>query len=412
LTRVPQRLVTTECNDDYRQSHGFAGRRREWHLSGAAQVILIIAAFVSMIDRSVMPPLIPVIADDLSTDLEAIGVSLTVYAVSYAAFQLFWSTLAARLGRVRVLVVSTALGGVANLATAFTYDALTYSIARGVSGAMFAATITTVLIYYGDTLTITRRAVANANLAAAISTGLAIGTVGAGAIAQWFGWRWVYVVIAVFSFALIAVLPRLSDAAGDTRERLMPSLRRLAANRWAVGILAFTLVEGALLVGVFNYLAVALQATGATVLVAGAATSAFGAAVVIISQLMKLILGQWPAWVLMLVSGIAIVCAYVAVGLTTSLGTVLAAAILLGLAWAAGHTTMQTWMTDAATDSRAIGMSFFSIALFVGASIGAAVGNFAAGAQRFDVLFAVTTVVAIVYAAATSIARARYVVRE
>jgi predicted MFS family arabinose efflux permease len=375
-------------------------------------VILLLAAFVSMIDRSVMPPLLPVIADDLGADIEAIGHSLTVYAVAYAAFQLFWSTLAARYGKVRILVVSTTLGGLANLVTAFTYDALAYSVARGVAGAMFSATITTVLIYYGDTLALKQRAMANANLAAAISVGLATGTVGAGAIAQWFGWRWVYVAIAVFSFALIAALPRLSDAAGGSRERLLPSLRRLAANRWAVSILVFTIVEGVLLIGVFNYLAVALQATGATVLVAGVATAMFGAAVVAISQLMRLILGRWPAWVLMLIAGVAIVGAYIAVAMTISLGTVLAAALLLGLAWAAGHTTMQTWMTDAAADSRAIGMSFFSIALFVGASIGAAVGNVAAGAHRFEVLFAVTTVVAIAYAVVTTVARARYVVRE
>lgn len=375
-------------------------------------MILIIAAFVSMIDRSVMPPLVPVIADDLGADLEAIGLSLTVYAVAYAAFQLFWSTLAARYGKVRILVISTALGGSANLATAFVHDALSYSIARAVAGAMFSATITTVLIYYGDTLAMKQRAMANANLAAAISVGLATGTVGAGAIAQWFGWRWVYVAIAVFSFALVAALPRLADTAGGTRERLLPSLRRLAANRWAVTILVFTVIEGVLLIGVFNYLAVALQATGATVLVAGVATAMFGAAVVVISQLMRLILGRWPAWVLMLVAGVAIVGAYIAVAVTISLATVLAAALLLGLAWAAGHTTMQTWMTDAAADSRAIGMSFFSIALFVGASIGAAVGNVAAGAHRFEVLFAVITGVAIAYAVITTVARARYVVRE
>lgn len=375
-------------------------------------MILILAAFVSMIDRSVMPPLVPVIADDLGADLEAIGHSLTVYAVAYAAFQLFWSTLAARYGKVRILVVSTALGGSANLATAFVHDALAYSVARGVAGAMFSATITTVLIYYGDTLAMKQRAMANANLAAAISVGLATGTVGAGAIAQWLGWRWVYVAIAAFSFALVAALPRLADATGGTREPLLPSLRRLAANRWAVSILVFTIVEGVLLIGVFNYLAVALQATGATVLVAGVATAMFGAAVVVISQLMRLILGHWPAWVLMLVAGVAIVGAYIAVAVDISLGTVLAAALLLGLAWASGHTTMQTWMTDAAADSRAIGMSFFSIALFVGASMGAAVGNVAAGAHRFEVLFAVTTVVAIAYAVVTTVARARYVVRE
>lgn len=375
-------------------------------------MILIIAAFVSMIDRSVMPTLVPVIADDLGASIDAIGHSLTVYAVSYAAFQLFWSTLAGRFGRVRVLVVSTALGGLANLATALSTDALTYSITRGVAGAAFSATITTVLIYYGDTLAIKQRAVATANLAAAISLGLAAGTVGAGAIAQWFGWRWVYAVVAGFCVVLTVLLPRLKESSNGVTERLVPSIRRLSRNRWAVTILVFTVIEGVLLIGIFNYLAVALQERGESVLVAGLATAAFGAAVVIASQLMKLILGRWPSWVLMLLAGVSIVGAYAAVAIEVSLTGVLTAAILLGLAWALGHTTMQTWMTDAVADSRAIGMSFFSIALFVGASIGAAVGNLAAGGHRFELLFTATTVLAVGYGIATTVGRAKYVERE
>ncbi|MGK2870226.1 MAG: MFS transporter [Mycobacterium sp.] len=375
-------------------------------------MILIIGAFVSLIDRSVMPPLIPVIAADFGTSIEAIGHSLTVYAVVYAAFQLIWSTLAARYGRVRILVISTMLGGLANLATAFTHDAGSYNIARAASAAAFAATITTVLIYYGETLTIRQRAVATANLAAAIAIGLSAGTVGAGVIAQWIGWRWVYVAIAALSMVLALGFTRLKGSANDTPERLIPSLRRLAGNRWALAILAFTVAEGALLVGVFNYLAVALQTTGASVLVAGVATAMFGAAVVIVSQSMKLILDRWPTWVLMLSAGLSTVTAYVVVALQISLATVSAAAILLGVAWACGHTTMQTWMTDAAADSRAIGMSFFSIALFVGASAGAAAGNIAAGADRFGTLFALAAIVSVVYAAVTTVARARYTVRE
>lgn len=375
-------------------------------------MILIIAAFVSLIDRSVMPPLVPVIAADFGTSIEAIGHSLTVYAVVYAASPLIWSTLAARYGRIRILVISTMLGGLANLATAFTHDAASYNIARAASAAAFAATITTVLIYYGETLTIRQRAVATANLAAAIAIGLSAGTVGAGVIAQWLGWRWVFVVISAISLVLALGLTRLKGSANDMPERLVPSLRRLAGNRWALAILAFTVAEGALLVGVFNYLAVALQTTGASVLVAGVATAMFGAAVVIVSQSMKLILDRWPTWVLMLLAGVSTVAAYVGVALQISLGTVSAAAILLGVAWACGHTTMQTWMTDAAADSRAIGMSFFSIALFVGASAGAAAGNVAAGADRFGTLFALAAVASVVYAAVTTVARARYVVRE
>lgn len=375
-------------------------------------MILIIGAFISLIDRSVMPPLIPVIAADFGAPIEAIGHSLTVYAVVYAAFQLFWSTLAARYGRVRILVISTMIGGLANLATAFTQDAATYTLARAVSAAAFSATITTALIYYGETLTLKQRAVATANLAAAIAIGLATGTVGAGAIAQWFGWRWVYVLIAVISVVLALGFSRLREAANDTPERLLPSLRSLAGNRWALAILVFTVAEGVLLIGVFNYLAVALQTTGASVLVAGAATAMFGAAVVIASQLMKLILDRWPTWLLMLLAGVSIVSAYIAVAAQISLGTVLAAAILLGVAWACGHTSMQTWMTDAAADSRAIGMSLFSIALFVGASVGAAAGNIAAGSDHFGALFALTAVASVAYAVLTTVARARYVVRE
>ncbi|KRD09792.1 hypothetical protein ASE48_07190 [Mycobacterium sp. Root265] len=375
-------------------------------------MILIIGAFVSLIDRSVMPPLVPVIAADFGTPIEAIGHSLTVYAVVYAASQLIWSTLAARYGRIRILVISTMLGGLANLATAFTQDAASYNIARAVSAAAFAATITTVLIYYGETLTVRQRAVATANLAAAIAIGLSAGTVGAGVIAQWLGWRWVYVVISAMSLVLALGFTRLKGSANDVPERLVPSLRRLAGNGWALAILAFTVAEGALLVGVFNYLAVALQTTGASVLVAGVATAMFGAAVVIVSQSMKLILDRWPSWVLMLLAGLSTVTAYVAVALQISLGTVSAAAILLGVAWACGHTTMQTWMTDAAADSRAIGMSFFSIALFVGASAGAAAGNIATGADRFGTLFALAAVASVVYAGVTTAARGRYVVRE
>lgn len=375
-------------------------------------VILVIAAFVSMIDRSVMPALVPVVAGDLGSPLGAVGDSLTAYAIAYAAFQLVWSTLATRFGRVRVLVASTALGGLANLATALCNDVVSYGIARAVSGAAFSATITTVLIYYGDTLNLRNRAVATANLAAAIALGLAAGTLGAGAIAQWWGWRWVYAVVAAFCVVVVVLLARLKESSGDEGERMLSSLRRLAGNRWALAILSFTVMEGALLIGVFNYLAVALQARGASVLAAGLVTAGFGVTVVVASQVLKLVLGHWPSWVLLLVAGMAITGAYVVLVFSVTLHGVLLATCLLGLAWALGHTTMQTWMTDAVADSRAVGMSFFSISLFVGASIGAAVGNLAAGGHRFEALFAGTAVAAVAYTIATTVARARYVVRE
>jgi predicted MFS family arabinose efflux permease len=179
-----------------------------------------------------------------------------------------------------------------------------------------------------------------------------------------------------------------------------------------LAVLFLTVLEGALLIGVFNYLPVALQAEGATVLQAGLVTAAFGVTVVIVSQLMKLVLGHWPPWLLLAFAGLSMVGAYSVLTLTVSLLSVLAGTSLLGLAWALGHTTIQTWMTDAVADGRAIGMAFFSISLFIGASIGAALGNVAAAGDGFAVLFLAAAVASAFFAAASSTARARYRVRE
>ncbi|CAN5614895.1 hypothetical protein BH09ACT8_BH09ACT8_19810 [soil metagenome] len=378
----------------------------------AARLTLILAAFLSMIDRSVMPPLVPVIAADLGTSIESVGHSLTVYAVGYAACQLVWSTLANRWGRIRVLTVSTAISGIANLGSALASSPLSYSAARGLSGAAFAATITTVLIYFGDTLTMKQRAVATANLAAAIALGLASGTVAAGAIAQWWSWRWVYVAMAAACAGLVIGLARLAEPTATVAAPLLPSIRQLVGNRWALAILSCTVLEGVLLIGVFNYLPVALQDQGASVLQAGLVAAAFGLTVVVVSQLMKLILGHWPPWLLMLLAGLAMVTAYGVLTAVVSLGSVFVATSLLGFAWALGHTTIQTWMTDAVADVRAIGMAFFSISLFVGASIGAALGNIAAAGGGFAGLFLAAAAASAVYAVATSTTRARYRVRE
>ena len=373
--------------------------------------VLILAAFVSMADRSVMAPLIPVIAVDMDAPITAVGDSLAVYAISYAAMQLVWSALSARWGRIRVLAVSTGVAALANLATVVSPDPLAFMVARGASGAAFAATFTVVLIYFGDNLTMRERAVATANLAAAAALGMTAGTLGAGVIAQWWSWRLVFAAIALACVVLAVIMTRLPNPIAIERERVLPSLLRLGRNRWAMVILALVMLEGILLVGVFNFVPVSLQAEGESVLVASLVTAGFGVAVIVSSQLMKLVIQRWPSWVLMLIGGVAMVAAYALLGWRISALTALIAATLAGLSWALAHTTMQTWMTDAVADGRAVGMSFFSIAMFAGVSAGAALGNIAAADSQFDVLFTGSAVASVVFAVAASSGRGRYRVK-
>ena len=374
--------------------------------------VLIAAAFVSMMDRSITPPLVPVVADDLGTTLAVIGSAVTVYSLAYAALQLVWSALATRFSRIRLLAISTAIAGFADLGSALAPDPVSFIVTRGLAGGAFAATFTAVLIHFGDTLTMKQRAVATANLAGSVALGLAAGTVGAGVVAQLAGFRWVYAGLAAVALVLALVLARMPAAPPPRGERIVPSIRRLGRNRWALAVLALTVLEGALLVGVLASLPVALQTTGSSVLVAGLVTAAFGVTVLLVSQLVKLVLARWPSWLLLLLAGCAAVLGYLVIALVVSPVSVLGGAALLGVAWALGHPTLQTWMTDAVADGRAIGMSFFSIALFAGSTIGAALGQAAAGAGDFSVLFAASAIGAGVFGAGTSLARSRYRVRE
>jgi len=373
-----------------------------------AVVVLSIAAFVSIVDRSVTPPLVPVIADDFATPVAQIGIALTLYSIAYAVFTLPWSILSTHWGRVRVLAVSTGIAALANAGTALSQDQLSFTVSRGISGAAFAATFTVVLVYFGDSMTMARRAVATANLAAAVALGLALGTLGAGAIAHWLNWRWVFAVVAIVSVLLVVLVLLLPEPPHGAREGLVPSLARLVRTPWAIAVLGITLLEGVLLIGIYNYFPVALQETGTSVLVAGAVTAAFGASVIVVSQLMKLVLGRWPAWLLLLIAGVCVVGGYIALGLTVTPASVVVASVLLGIAWALGHTTIQTWMTDAAATARPIGMALFSIALFTGASIGAALGGAAADTGVFGTLFTAAAVASVVFTILATAGRARY----
>ena len=297
-----------------------------------AAVILIVAAFVSMMDRSVIPPVMPVVAADmgasrrgrslahrLCSHLRGVSVGL-----EHGGFQSRAGPRSRHVGR-RWAVGQPCDGPRPGRSRVRRRPR---PGGRGVRGDLHGRTG----LQRGDD------DVSSERWRPPTSRPRSAGTRGGhrrrGAVAEWWEWRWVFVVVAVFSLVLTASWLRLSESTSDTKERVVPSLQRLAGNRWAIAILVLTIVEGVLLIGVFNYFAVALQTTGATVLVAGLATAAFGASVVIVSQLMRLVLGRWPAWVLMLVAGLAIMGAYIAVAVQVSLGTVVAAAILLGVAWA------------------------------------------------------------------------------
>ena len=137
-------------------------------------------------------------------------------------------------------------------------------------------------------------------------------------------------------------------------------------------------------------------------------TGLYGVAVIVTAQLMKPALHRVPPWALLAVGGGAIIVAFTTVAISTTIVTVLVASGLLGVAWAAGHTQLQHWVTDAVSRDRPVGTAAFSTSLWLGGAGGAAVGAAVAVGGSFPALFAATAALAVVFATVGAIGRSRY----
>ena len=371
-------------------------------------VVLPLVIFWSTLDRSLILPLVPAIARDLDAPVALAATAITSHAIAYAVLQLLWGPLSTRWGRIPVLVLTTALAALACAASALAGDITMLLIARTVSGGAFAATFAAVLTYFGDTLPLADRPAVMSNLATATALGLAGGTLVSGAVVELIGWRAVFGAYAVVTAVFVPLLASLREPPRTDTAPLREQVITLLRARWALAICVLTLVEGVLLIGLYNVLPLTLQSVGGDAFTAGAVTAAFGVAVVAVSQLMKLFVARVPPWLFIAVGGALAVVAMTVLAAVVSPVSVLVAATLMGSGWALAHTTLQTWMTDAAASSRALGMTLFSISLMMGGAVGSAIGAAAVTSHAVGPLFALAAAVAAAFAAAGTVLRRRY----
>ncbi|HEY8618535.1 MAG TPA: MFS transporter, partial [Dermatophilaceae bacterium] len=168
--------------------------------------LLQLTAFVSTLDRFVMPPMLIAMARDLDVPLTQVVQVAGVYFLAYGLMQPVWGMVSDSLGRVRTMRLALALAAVMTTASALMATPLTLGIARGLAGACFAAAIPASLIYIGDTVPAHRRQRDVTDLMVGVALGTAVASVGAGVLAQLLSWRIAFVVTGLGALALVAAL--------------------------------------------------------------------------------------------------------------------------------------------------------------------------------------------------------------
>ncbi|WP_222049724.1 MFS transporter [Modestobacter lapidis] len=350
-------------------------------------------AFVSTIDRFAMPPMLIAIAADLDVPLSTIVQAAGAYFLAYGLCQPIWGLVSDRLGLVRTIRLTVAVAGVAAVAAAFAPTALLLGVARGVGGAFFGAAYPSGMVYVGDTVAAGGRQRELTRLMVGVALGTAAASVGAGLVAQFITWRAVFVATGLAALVLSLAL-RFLDEPPRTRSHrnLLAPLLIVARSRAALFVLGLAFVEGGVLIGALTLLPPAVESAGAPTAVAGGVMAVYGAAVLVFATVVGRIARRAHPHRLIALGAASAVAACGALAASRSVAVAIGVTVLLGLAWAALHSSLQTWATEVLPAARATIVSLFAGALFVGSALTAVAVAGLADAGRYDTIFLLAAV--------------------
>lgn len=350
--------------------------------------LLQVTTLVSTLDRFAMPPMLVAIAASLDVPLTQVVTAAGAYFLVYGLGQPLWGFASDRYGRVRVLRTSLVVAGLLSLVSALSPTVLVLGVLRGLAGGFFGAAYPSALIYLGDTVAPARRQQAITGLMVGVAVGTAAASAGAGLLADVASWRLPFVITGSAALVLAVLLRRLPEPTPTgTRATARTSLAAIGRSRVTLLVLLFAFVEGVVLLGALTLLPTAVESAGASTTVAGAVTGVYGIAVLLGSSWVgRLSLAWHPARLILLGAACAaLATALLAVSQEPAVAVVVA--VLLGLAWPAMHSSLQTWATEVLPGARAVVVSLFAASLFVGSAVGAIVVADLADTGRFALVY-------------------------
>lgn len=371
--------------------------------------LLQLTAFVSTLDRFAMPPMLLTIARDLDISFASVVQAASAYFLAYGLMQPVWGMISDRLGVVRTMRLALALAVVATCGSALSWSAGSLLASRGLAGACFGAAIPATLIYVGDTVPAQLRQRDVTDVMIGVALGTTVASAGAGLVAQWLSWRAVFIATGLAALVLTAALSRLAEPPLlRTRARPLSALAAVMASGYARLVLALAFAEGMVLLGVVTLLPPAVEAAGSSAAVAGGVTAVFGIAVFGFAKAVGIVSPRLdPPW-LLAGGAVAALVGCLAAAVSRSPAGALVACLLLGLAWASMHSTLQTWATEVLPSARATVVSLFAGSLFLGSAVWTVLVAGLAEQQRYDVIFVLAAALTVPLGVLSTYGRGRW----
>jgi len=368
-----------------------------------AILLLSIAASASAASVRVCDPMLPELGRLFSATQTEVAHVISGFAVAYGLVQAFFGPLGDRLGKFRLIALTTLGCTLGSLGAAFATSLPQLIAARVATGVAAAGIIPLAMAWIGDTVPYEQRQTTLARYLVGQVLGVVGGQFIGGVFSDTLGWRWAFGFLALVYLGVGALLVREYRSNTFARNRaavgavgggMIAQARHVLGRGWARVVLLVVFLEGAAVFGALSFVPSHLSHRfGLDLTSAGAVVGLFGAgglAYILLSGSVVRRLGEVG---LSLAGGAVLAVAWAMLAVAPSWGWALPGCFLTGLGYYLLHNTLQTNATQMAPEARGTAVSLFASCFFLGQSAGVAIAAPIVVGAGAPVVFAIAAVV-------------------
>ena len=364
--------------------------------------LLALAAFASAASVRICDPLFPLLSREFSASLAEVTATATGFAVAYGCCLLYFGPLGDRVGKLSVISGTAAIAAVLTLACAAAPSLGLLTLTRIAAGCFAGAAVPLSLAWLADQVAVEERQPALARLMIGQMMGLSMGQAASAAIADAFGWRAAFILLAVVFLAAALALRTAARRDGwrhrrlqmqrRSRERasLARQARQLLARPWSRLILLAAGVHGLVIFSAMGLVATAAQTDrGLTPTLAGLSVALFGVGGLCYAGGVRRLLDHMGAQSLIAVGGLMFALAMALLAIPSAPPLQFIAPILAGLGYYMVQNTLQHQASQLSRSSTGTTFALFAASMWLGQAVGVTAGAGFAGRAGFERLFAV-----------------------
>jgi predicted MFS family arabinose efflux permease len=337
-------------------------------------LVLGLGCLASNLAIRIFDPLVGVLAAEFGTVPATVALLGTAYALPYALVQPVLGPVGDAVGKLRVIRGGLLVLAIALAASAFVGDFASLMALRVVAGAAAGGIFPLCIAIIGDRVPVEQRQVALSRLIVAGLVGSAGGGALAAALEPLIGWRGVCLLCAGAAVAAFLVLRQGGAEPVGRRLDLGEAMRRYraildlpAARR----LYAAVFVEGALVFGVFPFLAPLFEARGAAAAQsAGLAIAGFALGGFAFAALAPALLRRLGQARIVVTGGLSAAAGLVLLAAAPGTVPAMLGCLVLGLGFYMMHSSIQTRVTEVAPAARGSAVALHAFSFFLGQAVG------------------------------------------